>query len=134
MEKSQETGTVVAIGKGKSPVEDLKVGDLVAYRQFGESKLYIEGKEYLFCHISRHTRQDTMNEDRILAFREEARNKLFEGVEILADAVCTTLGPKGRNVAIQRPWGHTHRSSLMVLPLLDRLGMKTRSLTWESYL
>ena len=48
VEKSQETGTVVAIGKGKSPVEGLKVGDLVAYRQFGESKLYIEGTEYLF--------------------------------------------------------------------------------------
>lgn len=36
---------------------------------------------------------------------KEARNALLEGVRILADAVTTTLGPKGRNVAIQRPWG-----------------------------
>lgn len=42
---------------------------------------------------------------KVLAFQEEARQKLFEGVKILADAVTTTLGPKGRNVAIQRAWG-----------------------------
>jgi len=42
---------------------------------------------------------------KVLAFRKEARDKLFEGVSLLADAVTTTLGPKGRNVAIQRTWG-----------------------------
>jgi len=42
---------------------------------------------------------------KLLAFRGEARKKLFKGVEMLADAVTTTLGPKGRNVAIQRQWG-----------------------------
>lgn len=46
-----------------------------------------------------------MNEDRELAFKKEARQKLVQGVKILSDAVTTTLGPKGRNVAIQRPWG-----------------------------
>lgn len=46
-----------------------------------------------------------MNDDRILKFREDARIKLFKGVEKLADAVTTTLGPKGRNVAVQRVWG-----------------------------
>ena len=42
---------------------------------------------------------------KVLAFKEDARNKLFEGVTLLADAVVTTLSPKGRNVAIQRQWG-----------------------------
>ena len=42
---------------------------------------------------------------KVLAFQEEAREKLFEGVKLLADAVVTTLSPKGRNVAIQRQWG-----------------------------
>jgi chaperonin GroEL len=42
---------------------------------------------------------------KILAFKEESREKLMEGIEILANAVTTTLGPKGRNVAIQRQWG-----------------------------
>src|SRR5689334_437397 len=35
----------------------------------------------------------------------DARNKLLAGVNQLADAVATTLGPKGRNVAIDKKWG-----------------------------
>jgi len=35
----------------------------------------------------------------------EARNKLLSGVNQLTDAVATTLGPKGRNVAIDKKWG-----------------------------
>jgi len=42
---------------------------------------------------------------KVLAFRKDAREKLFKGVEMLNDAVTTTLGPKGRNVAIERTWG-----------------------------
>lgn len=42
---------------------------------------------------------------KVIAFKEEAREELFKGVKMLADAVTTTLGPKGRNVAIQRNWG-----------------------------
>ncbi|MBS3904054.1 MAG: chaperonin GroEL [Simkania sp.] len=40
-----------------------------------------------------------------LIFEEEARNKLREGVDTLADVVCVTLGPKGRNVGLQGSWG-----------------------------
>lgn len=40
-----------------------------------------------------------------IVFKEDARAKLIEGVELLANAVVTTLGPKGRNVAIMRQWG-----------------------------
>jgi len=40
-----------------------------------------------------------------MSFKDEARKKLFNGVELLANAVTTTLGPKGRNVAIQRSYG-----------------------------
>jgi len=40
-----------------------------------------------------------------LIFEEEARNKLREGLEKLADVVCVTLGPKGRNVGLQSSWG-----------------------------
>src|SRR6266700_3687131 len=42
-----------------------------------------------------------------LIFDEQARRSLKRGVDILADAVKTTLGPKGRNVAIGRKWGST---------------------------
>jgi len=35
----------------------------------------------------------------------EAREKMMKGVDILADAVKVTLGPKGRNVIIEKSWG-----------------------------
>jgi len=40
-----------------------------------------------------------------LVFDEEARRHLKIGVDILANAVKTTLGPKGRNVALDKKWG-----------------------------
>ncbi len=40
-----------------------------------------------------------------LVFSEEARRKLQRGVDVLANAVITTLGPKGRNVALDRKFG-----------------------------
>ena len=40
-----------------------------------------------------------------IKFSEDARQSLVKGVNILAKAVVTTLGPKGRNVAIDKKWG-----------------------------
>jgi chaperonin GroEL len=40
-----------------------------------------------------------------LSFRDEARRGLQRGVDKLADAVATTLGPKGRNVALDKKFG-----------------------------
>jgi len=40
-----------------------------------------------------------------LVFSEEARRKLQRGMDLLATAVVTTLGPKGRNVAVDRKFG-----------------------------
>ncbi len=40
-----------------------------------------------------------------IVYAEEARNKLKTGVDKLARAVTTTLGPKGRNVALAKSWG-----------------------------
>ncbi len=40
-----------------------------------------------------------------LVFGEEARRKLRAGIDIVAESVATTLGPKGRNVAIDRKFG-----------------------------
>jgi chaperonin GroEL len=38
-------------------------------------------------------------------FGDSARAKMIQGVDILADAVAVTLGPKGRNVIIEQSWG-----------------------------
>jgi len=40
-----------------------------------------------------------------LHFNEEARRSLKRGVDVVADAVKTTLGPRGRNVAIDKKFG-----------------------------
>ena len=40
-----------------------------------------------------------------LLFREEARRGLQRGVDKVAEAVATTLGPKGRNVALDKKFG-----------------------------
>lgn len=40
-----------------------------------------------------------------IIFEEEARQKLFSGMRKLADVVACTLGPKGRNVGLEKGWG-----------------------------
>jgi chaperonin GroEL len=42
---------------------------------------------------------------KVLEFDTEARQSLQEGVDVLANTVKTTLGPKGRNVALDKKWG-----------------------------
>lgn len=42
---------------------------------------------------------------KILKFDVEAREKLLKGINTLTEAVAATLGPKGRNVAIDKKWG-----------------------------
>jgi chaperonin GroEL len=38
-------------------------------------------------------------------FSEDARNRVLRGVNTLADAVTVTLGPRGRNVCLEKSWG-----------------------------
>ena len=42
---------------------------------------------------------------KIIAFDEQARRALESGMNQLADAVRVTLGPKGRNVVLDKKWG-----------------------------
>ncbi len=42
---------------------------------------------------------------KMIAFDEEARRGLERGMNILADAVKVTLGPRGRNVVLEKKWG-----------------------------
>ena len=42
---------------------------------------------------------------KIIAFDEEARRGLERGLNVLADAVRVTLGPRGRNVVLEKKWG-----------------------------
>src|SRR4051812_29720648 len=47
----------------------------------------------------------TFHMPKIIAFDEEARRGLERGMNQLADAVKVTLGPKGRNVVLEKKWG-----------------------------
>ncbi len=42
---------------------------------------------------------------KLISYNEEARGSLKTGIDALADAVSTTLGPKGRNVALDKKYG-----------------------------
>jgi chaperonin GroEL len=42
---------------------------------------------------------------KLIAFNEDARRGLERGLNILADAVKVTLGPRGRNVVLEKKWG-----------------------------
>ena len=42
---------------------------------------------------------------KILRFDEDARRALERGVDKVAEAVKITLGPKGRNVVLEKSWG-----------------------------
>ena len=45
---------------------------------------------------------------KIIKFNVESREALKRGIDILADAVKVTLGPKGRNVIIEKTYGTPH--------------------------
>jgi len=58
--------------------------------------------------IETNKHQDEQQEETMakqLAFDEEARKKLKRGIDALADTVKITLGPKGRNVVLDKKWG-----------------------------
>ena len=40
-----------------------------------------------------------------IIYSSKARESMLKGVKTLADAVAVTLGPKGRNVVIDKSWG-----------------------------
>ena len=42
---------------------------------------------------------------KVIKFGSNSRNELVKGIDVLADAVVSTLGPNGRNVVISNPQG-----------------------------
>ena len=52
-----------------------------------------------------NVQEDNSRMAKIIAFDEEARRGLESGMNQLADAVKVTLGPKGRNVVLEKKWG-----------------------------
>lgn len=42
---------------------------------------------------------------KVIMFEQQARDKILKGVNIMADAVKSTLGPRGRNAILEKSWG-----------------------------
>ena len=63
-----------------------------------------------------------------IKFNEEARRSLERGVDALANAVKVTLGPKGRNVVLEKKFGAPTITNDGVMPAI--LNWKTRLKTW----
>jgi hypothetical protein len=64
-----------------------------------------------------------------IIYEDDARRALKAGVDALANAVKTTLGPKGRNVALDKKWGSptvTHDG----VTVAKEIELKTRLRTW----
>ena len=57
------------------------------------------------CQCHPYVREGRTHMAKIIAFDEEARRGLERGLNILADAVKVTLGPRGRNVVLEKKWG-----------------------------
>jgi chaperonin GroEL len=55
--------------------------------------------------FSRVLKEQTQMTAKDILFEEDARDKLREGVDQLADVAAITLGPRGRNVGLQASWG-----------------------------
>ena len=56
---------------------------------------------------------------KVILYQENARRALERGMDILAEAVSVTLGPKGRNVVLERKFGEDYLSwSLKVPPFI----------------
>ena len=64
-----------------------------------------------------------------IKYGAEARNALQNGVNQLADTVRVTLGPKGRNVVLDKQYG-ARSSQTMVLRLQKRSSWQTVLKTW----
>src|SRR6266436_1058899 len=117
-----DQGEVVAVGKGKILEDgkvrplDVKVGDRILFGKYSGQAVKVEGTEYLVMReddimgvVAKQTQrfqyQELTMPAKDVRFHEPARHKLLAGVNILADAVKVTLGPKGRNVVLERSFG-----------------------------
>ncbi len=125
-------GEVIAVGNGKildngevRPL-DVKVGDRVLFGKYSGTEVKLDGEE-----LPRYARRRHHGCDRGLSappapsnpliheprsgyrhmtakevrFGDDARNRMMAGVNILANAVKVTLGPKGRNVVLEKSFG-----------------------------
>ena len=128
-EKPQE-GEIIAVGpgardeSGKLVALDVKAGDRVLFGKWSGTEVRIDGQDLLIMKesdimgvIAQEEARRSLHPIHIHStggiahgcqrrkFSSDARDKMLRGVDILADAVKVTLGPKGRNVVLEKSFG-----------------------------
>ncbi len=68
-----------------------------------------------------------------LVFGQDARKEIMEGVNLLADAVETTMGPKGNTVIIEQSWGGPKITKELVRKFFD-FNPKTQIFTVKKFI
>src|SRR5215469_7253922 len=102
-EKPME-GEVIAAGPGargddgKLQPLDVKVGDRVLFGKWSGTEIKIDGEDLVVA------KERTMAAKEI-RFHSDARERMLRGIDILSNAVRVTLGPKGRNVVLDKSFG-----------------------------
>ena len=92
---------------------DVKVGDIVLFGKWSGTEAKIDGKEYSITKESdimgiskvKNKLYRRRKMAKLIKFDTEARSKMLTGVNTLANAVKVTLGPKGRNVVMDKSYG-----------------------------
>ena len=111
-------GEVLAVGQGKilengetRPL-DVKVGDKVLFGKYSGTEVKIDGQELLVMReedlmavIDKQSRGYASMAAKEVSFSDDARTRMVRGVNLLANAVKATLGPKGRNVVLEKSFG-----------------------------
>ena len=110
-EKPQQ-GEVLAVGPGRRAENtgelvpfDVAVGDKVVYSKYGGTEITIDGEDLLILSSRDVLAKVKSLMSKMLVFDENARRRLETGVNKLADTVKVTLGPKGRNVVLDKKFG-----------------------------
>ena len=124
-EKPQE-GKVIAVGpggrddNGKLTPLDVKAGDRILFGKWSGTEVKIDGEDLLDNEGKRHPGRGRLSRTPLhrfsllevktmaakdVRFSTDARDRILAGIEILNNAVKITLGPKGRNVVIEKAFG-----------------------------
>ena len=117
-----------ATSRGRSSPLEVKAGDRILFGKWSGTEVKLDGEELLIMKESdimgiiegspamqekgRVIRPYQLNSGRIkqmaakdVRFGEDARQRMLRGVDMLAEAVKVTLGPKGRNVILDKSYG-----------------------------
>src|SRR5262245_33569275 len=99
---------------GKRVPLDVKAGDVILFGKYSGQELKLDGEEYVIMRedevlavsdAPEKKQEESANSAKQIVYGEQSRQAVLRGVNQLADAVKVTLGPKGRNVVLDKKFG-----------------------------